>query len=213
MEMVLRNAAGAESRRALRVQTLEVEGDGDKSLTLFDEPADVRGTAFLSFTHAREPDDQWLYLPALRRVKRIASANKSGPFMGSEFAYEDLSSYEVAKYGYRYLEATHVGDRPAWLIERRPAYENSGYSRQRVWIDQGMLQPVKVVYYDRKDSLLKTLVSSDFKQYLSRYWRPHRLQMVNHQSGRETDLVWRDYVFGGDLNERDFEPNALKRLH
>jgi len=114
--MTLRNRQGQESRRELRISTLEVDGDGDKSLTLFDSPRDVKGTAFLSFTHATEPDDQWLYLPALKRVKRISSRNKSGSFMGSEFAYEDLSSQEVDKFRYKWLrdealgeEALHMG--------------------------------------------------------------------------------------------------------
>src|SRR4030066_2026759 len=103
MSMELRNAAGDSTRRLIRLKILEVNGDGDKSLTVFDEPADVKGTAFLSYTHALKPDDQWLYLPALKRVKRIASANKSGPFVGSEFAYEDLTSQEVEKYNYQHL--------------------------------------------------------------------------------------------------------------
>ncbi len=100
MEMILRNKQGQESRREIRGRALEVDGDGDKGLTIFDSPADVKGTAFLSYTHVNQPDDQWLYLPALKRVKRIASKNKSGPFMGSEFAYEDMSSQEVGKYTY-----------------------------------------------------------------------------------------------------------------
>ena len=90
--MTLRNKQGQESTRRMTIKSLEVAGDGDKSLTIFSSPRDVKGTAFLSFTHALEPDDQWLFLPALKRVKRISSNNKSGPFMGSEFAYEDISS-------------------------------------------------------------------------------------------------------------------------
>ena len=103
MKMLLRNKQGQESTRDIRVRTLEQVDDGDKSLTIFDQPADVKGTAFLSFTHKTGPDDQWLYLPALKRVKRISSRNKSGPFMGSEFAYEDISSQELEKYTYKYL--------------------------------------------------------------------------------------------------------------
>ena len=77
--MTLRNAHGEESVREIRNRTLEVDGDGDKSLVIFDQPRDVAGTAFLNYTHRDGPDDQWLYLPALRRVKRISSSNKSGP--------------------------------------------------------------------------------------------------------------------------------------
>ena len=71
MQMVLRNKRGDRSQRELRIQSLEMKGDGDKSLTVFDQPRDVKGTALLSFSHSVEPDQQWLYLPALKRVKRI----------------------------------------------------------------------------------------------------------------------------------------------
>lgn len=133
--MVLRNKHGQESTRRIRVKSLEVEADGDKSLTIFDSPPDVKGTAFLSFSHALKADDQWLYLPALKRVKRISSANKSGPFMGSEFAYEDLASQEVEKYSYRWLRDELLEDRKTMVIERIPRYEHSGYTRQIVWVD------------------------------------------------------------------------------
>jgi hypothetical protein len=120
MKMILRNRQGDESIRQLRVRTLEQEDDGDKSLTTFDQPADVKGTNFLSFTHKSGPDDQWLYLPALKRVKRISSRNKSGPFMGSEFAYEDLSSQEVEKYTYKYLRDETCEGMDCFVIERVP---------------------------------------------------------------------------------------------
>ncbi len=95
LTMVLRNRHGQESRRAMRTRNLEQESDGDKSLVIFDQPNDIRGTALLTFSHKTGDDDQWLYLPALKRVKRISSSNKSGPFVGSVFAYEDISSQEV----------------------------------------------------------------------------------------------------------------------
>lgn len=211
MKMILRNRQGEESTRELRTKTLEVEGDGDKGLTIFDHPPDVKGTAFLSYSHATQPDDQWLYLPALKRVKRIASKNKSGPFMGSEFAYEDLSSQEVAKYTYRFLREEELDGRPTFVIERYPQYEHSGYTRQVVWIDQEMYQPLKIEFYDRKNSLLKTLTVSGYRQYLGRYWRPDRMDMVNHQTGKSTTLLWSNYRFRTGLTDRDFDRNALKR--
>ena len=211
LRMTLRNRHGQESNRQMRSRTLEVEGDGDKSLTIFDSPRDVKGTAFLSFTHALEPDDQWLYLPALKRVKRIASANKSGPFVGSEFAYEDLTSQEVEKYTYRYLRDETIDGRNAFVMERFPAYEHSGYTRQIAWVDATIWQPLKVEYYDRKNALLKTLTVSGYEQYLDRYWRPAQMNMVNHQTGKSTDLQWSDYAFATGLSERDFNRNALKR--
>jgi len=98
MVMTLRNRSGQKSIRHLRVRNMEVTGDGDKSMSIFDQPRDIKGTAVLTWSHALKPDHQWIYLPALKRVKRISSKNKSGPFMGSEFAFEDLASQEVDKY-------------------------------------------------------------------------------------------------------------------
>lgn len=211
MEMILRNKQGEESKRTLTIKTLEVENDGDKSLTVFDNPRDVKGTAFLSYTHALEPDDQWLYLPALKRVKRISSANKSGPFVGSEFAYEDLSSQEVEKYSYKWLRDETLDGKETFVIERYPAYEYSGYTRQIVWIDKSIYQPLKVEYYDRKNALLKTLTISNYRQYIDKYWRPDSMLMVNHQTGKETLLNWKNYQFNNELDERDFDLNTLKR--
>lgn len=211
LRMVLRNRQGQESVRELRIELLEVEGDGDRSLTVFGAPRDIKGTALLSFTHALTPDEQWLYLPALQRVKRIASANKSGPFVGSEFAYEDLTSQEVEKYTYRWLrEETRDGHRTA-VIEARPAYPHSGYTRQIIWLDLDIYRPLVIEYYDRKDSLLKTLTASGHAQYLDRYWRPARMFMLNHQTGKSTELLWSDYAFRLGLDARDFDQNRLKR--
>ncbi len=211
LKMVLRNKQGQESSREIRTRALEVDGDGDKTMTIFDSPRDVKGTAFLSFTHSVTPDDQWLFLPALKRVKRISSANKSGPFMGSEFAYEDLTSAEVEKYRYKWLRDEPLGDAETMVIERYPEYEHSGYTRQVVWVDTTLYQPIKIEYYDRKDSLLKTLEMHDYKQYDGRYWRADRMAMVNHQTGKSTDLYWSNYNLTTGLSERDFDINTLKR--
>ncbi len=211
MEMILRNKDGRESRRKIRIQSLEVLDDGDKSLTIFDEPKDVQGTAFLSFSHAVEPDEQWLYLPALKRVKRIASSNKSGPFMGSEFAYEDLSSFEIEKYSYKYLRDDMVDGKKVFVVESTPQYKHSGYSRLISFIDQEEYRQLKVEYYDRNDQLLKTLINSEWKQFLGKYWRAHKMMMENHQTGKSTELVWTDYQFQTGVDEGDFNKNALKR--
>jgi hypothetical protein len=127
MEMILRNKQGKSSVRKIRIKSKEMIDDGDKSLTIFDQPRDVKGTAFLSFSHAVVADEQWLYLPALKRVKRISSASKSGPFMGSEFAFEDLASFEVEKYDYQFIEQQTVNGMESHLVKYTPNYKNSGY--------------------------------------------------------------------------------------
>lgn len=211
LKMILRNRSGDESIRQLRMNTLEVNSDGDKSLTIFDSPADVKGTAFLSFTHALVPDDQWLFLPALKRVKRISSSNKSGPFLGSEFAFEDLNSFEIPKYKYKYLKDGTYDGIDFFVVELYPQYEHSGYTRQISWIDKARYIILKVEYYDRKNSLLKTLENKDFKLYLDQFWRPNEMLMTNHQNGKSTSLITENLKFKTGLSERDFDQNTLKR--
>ena len=214
MEMILKNASGQTSTRELSLKTLEVadEGDGDKILSVIESPPDVRGTALLTFTHINEQDDQWLYLPALKRVKRISSANKSGPFLGSEFAYEDLASQEVAKYTHRYVGDEPCGDGlQCFVIERVPVYRHSGYARQLTWIDHDEYRFWKVDFYDRKNDLLKTLTFSDYRQYLDQFWRALVLDMHNHQTGKSTRLSYTDLQFRVGLTEADFTRNALRR--
>jgi len=214
LQMHLTNRHGEKSVRKLRLATLENSDPeaGDKSLTVFSHPRDIKGTAFLSFTKILDPDDQWLFLPALKRVKRISSANKSGPFVGSEFAYEDLVSFEVGKYSYKWLRDEACGDQECFVIERFPKYENSGYTRQIAWVDKAEYRIQKVDFYDRKETLLKTLVQSKFEQYLGKYWRPLQMVMKNHQTGKATTLVYSAYEFQVGINENDFTPNRLKRI-
>jgi outer membrane lipoprotein-sorting protein len=211
MTMVLKNKQGDTSTRYIRIKTLEIIGDGDKSMSIFDEPADVKGTAFLTFSHAVKPDEQWLYLPALKRVKRINSKNKSGPFMGSEFAYEDIASQEVEKYTYKYLRDETLNGIDCFVIERYPAYEHSGYTRQVGWINKAEYRPEKIVFYDRKNALLKTLTYDGYKQYLDKFWRADQMHMENHQTGKSTTLTWSDYRFKTGLEDSDFNKNSLKR--
>ena len=211
MTMLLRNKQGEESLRHMRTEALEVEGDGDKSMIVFDRPPDVKGTALLTYSHKQGNDDQWLYLPALARVKRISSSNKSGPFMGSEFAYEDLSSQEVEKYTYRFLREEQLDGTMMFVSERYPVDSDSGYTRQVLWIDQAEYRPFKIEFYDRKASLLKTLVFRNYKQYLGRFWRAHEMYMENHQTGKSTLLTWEEYQFQVGLQDSDFTRNSLKR--
>ena len=211
LRMVLENRHGETSDRSMSMKTLEGVGDGDKSLIIFDEPRDVKGTAFLSYTHKVESDDQWLYLPALTRIKRIASNNKSGPFVGSEFAYEDLSSQEVEKYTYKYLQDETINGQPCFVVERYPVDEKSGYARQVAWIDQAEYRVQKIDFYDRKDSLLKTLTFEGYKRYLDKYWRADGMSMVNHQTGKKTNLEWSNYVFANGFTERDFDQRSLEK--
>lgn len=204
LAMILENPAGSQSERKLRVSLLEVEGDGDKTLTVFDEPRDIKNTAFLSYSHALQPDDQWIYMPALKRTKRISSANKSGPFMGSEIAYEDISSFEVEKYDYSYVKDEIVDGVDCFVVELIPKYEHSGYTRIRYWVDKDRYIPIKIDYYDRANQFLKTQTFLDYQLHKDKFWRPERSEIENSQTDRRTILHWNDYDFNASLSESNF---------
>lgn len=212
MQMILRGPSGDESIREIRVKTLEVAGDGDKALTIFDQPRDIAGTAFLSFSKTQGADDQWIYLPAAKRVKRISTRNKSSPFMGSEFAYEDMTSFELEKFKFAYLRDESIDGIDCFVVEQIPTDKYSGYKRQIVWVDKAHYRVQKTEFYDRKDALLKVLKPSEYTLYLDKYWRALRADMVNHQTGKSTTLITSDMQFKTNLKDSDFDKNALRRL-
>jgi outer membrane lipoprotein-sorting protein len=211
--MTLRTASGREVTRMMRTRSLEVENDGDKSLVIFDTPKDVKGTAVLTYSHKKGNDDQWFYLPALRRVKRISSANRSGPFMGSEFAYEDISPEEVERYRYDYIDEQPCAEALiCYVIARYPVDKHSGYTKQVVKIDKTHYRIHEINYFDRKGEKVKTLQRTQYKQYQGKFWRALRWDMQNHLTGKSTTVVWNDYQLNQGLSDKGFNKNVLKRL-
>lgn len=209
--MVLRNRDGAVQERKMRIKGKEVENDGDKGLIIFDEPKDVRGSALLTFSHLEGNDDQWLYLPKIGRVKKLASRNKSGPFMGSEFAFEDIGSQEIPKFTYEFVKEEPCGEPTCFIVKRFPKNKYSGYSHQNVWIDQEHYRTQKIEIFDRKKSLLKTYTATEYKEFEGGFWRSMNRKMTNHQNGKSTDLIYASYEFNQQMKESDFSKNGLKR--
>lgn len=213
LQMVLKNSAGREVKRKQRIRILQNPGrvEGDKSLITFDYPRDVKGTAFLSYAKILEADSQWIFLPALKRVKRISSNNKSGPFVGSEFAYEDITGNEIGKYSWEYLTTEACGNEQCFKLKTIPKYKHSGYSKRLVWIDTSHFRIQKIEFFDRKDQLLKTQTNKGYKQYLNKFWRADVWEMVNHQHNKSTILNFNAYQFKTGLKARDFTRAALTR--
>jgi hypothetical protein len=212
LEMVLHDRRGDTSTRVLRIKQLEIADDGDKLLVVFDTPKAIKGTALLSYSHKLSSDDQWLYLPAIKRVKKIASRNKSGPFLGSEFSFEDLSAQEVERYTYSYVGDEVLNGQPCFVVERYPVDSHSGYAKQIVWLDESEYRIHKIEYYDRRESLLKTLEVDGYELHSDVFWKAGRMTMQNHRTHKGTQLHWRNYRFDTGLtNERDFTTNSLRR--
>lgn len=212
-EMHLKQDGEILSERIFNSKVLEIIGDGDHSVNIFKAPRDVAGTAILIHSHGTKPDDQWLYLPAIKRVKRISTRSKSGPFVGSEFAYEDISSWVPEKYHYRFLEETNINGNDCYKVENTPAYSHSGYSKLHEWIDSNIFRPRKIDYFDRKGDLLKTLHFEEYKKYQGMYWRPSKMVMINHQTGRSTDILWQNYQYGTGLSSADIAKSKLRNIN
>ena len=216
--MVLKNKAGKESIREFKTMTLE-EPDaslGDKSVIVFTRPRDVRGTALLTHSNIEPADDnQWLFLPALKRVKRISSSNRTGKFVSSEFSYEDLGSEEVDDNTYLWLEDLPCPGAESLTcakVEITPKNKKSGYSKRIAFIDLDEYRNYQVEYYNRRGDLEKILTFSDYREYLGAYWRAHSMDMQNVQTGKSTTLEWDDYSFKSGLDAQTFEPKALPKI-
>ena len=210
MQMTLINAKRQKKIRTMKMKVLEGKEE-DKSLMEFLTPADVKGTKFLNYEHVTKDDDQWLYLPALKRVKRIASKNKSGAFMGSEFSYEDLSAFNVKKY-------TYVGEassekfegKDIFVIESTPVSKYSGYTKLISYIDANTFLATKIEYFDRKHELLKTALFESYENFGDVY-RIGKITMKNIQNDKTTILVWSDEKIRNGLKDKDFHKRYLKR--
>ena len=209
-KMILVNAKGDRSDRSLEVRTLEGHDAGDKTLLIFRDPPDVRGTALLIHENRVGDDDQWLYLPALRRSRRIASSNKSSSFVGSELAYEDLTPNEVTKHQYKYLREETLDGVRVWVIESVPRFKDSGYSRRELFVRQDNHQMARVNGYDRKGQLLKVGRWDGWRKVMDKRWRARFLRIENVQSGKSTILEALDVKIGNGYSPSEFSTRALE---
>lgn len=212
--MVLQDRRGATRERTLRMMMLEVPGEtgGDKSIAIFDSPPDLDGTILLTLTRIGADDNQWLYLPALKRVKRISSSNKTGAFFASEFAYEDIAAPEVGRFSYLHLGQTTCGPLTCNIVEERPNYRNSGYGKLVAYIDTQAYRTQRVEYFDRRGALLKVLDVAGYRKYRGRFWRPETLTMSNRKTGRTTVLRYGQWSLATGLSDSTFSEQNLRNL-
>lgn len=214
LEMVLIDAYGSRITRKMEGKVLEVSDDGDKSLNIFLNPKDVKGTKMLTWSHKSKDDKQWLYLPSLKRVKKISSKNKSSAFMGSEFSYEDLGSQEVEKYSFKYIkEGKSISGEKVHFIERVPK-SKSGYSKQIVQISKNHLNAVYIEYFDRKGELLKVADVQKFVAYKvkgKKIYRASLIHMKNLQTKKESIFKWNNRKLGVKLKKNIFTKRAMKK--
>jgi outer membrane lipoprotein-sorting protein len=226
VEMVLTDADGSEARRSFTLKVLErpTPADGDRSLIVFESPADVKGTAVLSHAKPDGDDEQWLFLPSARRTKRISSSNRSGAFVGSEFTFEDLTGNDGRKYTWRrgaekpcpstgagQAAGAASGSEAASCIELEavPKDPASAYSKRVLQVDAKDLRLRSIAFFDRKGELLKTLAYGDYQTLNARFVRAQKWTMRNAQTGKSTTIRFTGMKLSTGLSSSDFATGKL----
>lgn len=188
---------------------------GNKTLVVFEKPADNKGTALLSWHHDKGEDEQWLFLPNLKRIKKISSAGKKTPYMGSAFSYEDvaiLSRQSSSGFHYNYLRTEQMNGADFHVVEGMPTTKKSAYSRIEFWVDKNNYRIPKMLFYGKKTKPVKTLTSSEYYLFLDKYWQATKTTIIDHRHKKTSKLTSKDYSFKNGLNERMFSKSGLKRI-
>jgi len=210
--MTLINANGDRSERTMEFRTLEgAAAESDKTLIVFKAPPDIGETGLLTHQNKSGDDDQWLYLPALRRVKRIASSSRASSFAGSEFTYEDLAPLELGKYRFKHLRDDVVGEVSVWVVESVPQFKDSGYSRMELFVRRDNHQTVRTNFYDRRGEPVKAGRFEEWSRVDGKWWRSRTVRMENLQTRKSTVLETVEIKVGAGLSARDFTTKALEK--
>lgn len=216
--MVLINDKGeTRERKTTTFSVLQPNGIDSKLLVKFTYPTDINGTAFLQVEHIEAEDDEWIYLPALAKSRRLVANNKKDSFVGSDFSYGDISLPNVDLYDHRLLGTERIGDKDCYKVESTPKSEetknNSGYSRKITWLRSDSFLEAKVEYYDLSSRLLKTQLIGEAKLLepeKGRWVALHR-EMKNEQTGHKTTLDFGEVALASGLPDDLFTTRYLER--
>ena len=209
IEMTIVNSSGQQRQQTIRLMSRGEE----KGLVRFLAPADVEGTGFLTRKEGKE-DKMWLYLPAIGNVRKIASHNKNGSFMGTDFTYEDISMLGGSNYQSNYnselLGTEQVSDQECYLLTSIPTDKEIEYSKMKMWVRKTDFMPVKLEFYDKDEKLVKVMTNTDIKK-IKGHLTPQVITMKNVQEGTKTILKLKDIQYNVDLPEKIFTTRYLQR--
>lgn len=215
LTMTLVNKRGKERIRKIKRFSITDENDNRSSLIRFFYPADVEGTGYLEIEHTDRDDDNWLYLPALNRSRRISSSDESDNFMSSEFTYEDMGTEDLQAFDYTLLGTKYVGDVECYIIKAIPSNEKkkeeSGYSKRELFIAKDNYVTKAINFYDKKDNLLKEYLAEDIRKIEgASKWRAHKMTMDNKQTGYKTILTFKNFNINTSVDPNIFTIRYLE---
>ena len=216
MEMisVLKIYDDKNNERIRQVATATKRFDSStKTLIKFLSPADIKGTSILIYDYEDESDAMWIYMPALRKTRRIISSERSNSFMGSEFSNADMSKPNMDDFTYKILDTETCNGASCWKIEAKCLTEEiedeNGFSRKVITIEKSTYLTHRVEYYDFDGELLKVMTISDYKKQTNGGYFAYRMDMQNVQSGRKSILVIDKFQLGSELSEASFAAATL----
>jgi uncharacterized protein len=211
------NAQGQERVRETTGQTKLLPGTPDnRRVIVFDSPADIRGTKTLLIEHSSADDDIWIYLPAMKKVRRLVASNKKDSFVGTDFSYGDVIGHKVEDWDHRLVGEEKVGGVDCWVIESVPATpqvaDTSGYSRRITWIDERSFVALRTDIFDLQGALLKRLVQEDVREVdpANHRWQPMRLVAENVQTNHKTIIELKNFKANVGISDAAFTPRALE---
>lgn len=210
---------GRERTRELQMFSMD-KPDVEKSIVYFLAPADVKGTAYMSFDWEAESreDDSWLYLPALQQVKRVASSDESGAFMGSDFSYADINGMDFEDFEYIMVkESDLVNGQDCWVIESRPKndkiIEKTGYTSAQSWVRKDIFMVVQGKIEVKKGNKTKYFSATDL-ELINDIWTAKTLQMITTRNGKKEHasvFKFADVVYNQQVDESRFDTQAMQR--
>jgi outer membrane lipoprotein-sorting protein len=213
------DAKGRERvRQTSMASKLFESGATEKRIIRFLSPAEVKGTGMLIYDYDQKNDDMWIYMPALRKTRRIISNEKSKSFMGSEFSNADMSAPNLEDFDYTVTGSERFEGTDCWIVEVVPVNEyimdEVGYDRQLAWIGKQDFVFRKAEYYDEDGELFKQMISSDVKQMdpSGKKYIATRMEMSNFQNGRKSVMTIDKVQYNPDVNEEYFTLGYLERL-
>ena len=216
--MVLINDKGQQrERRSTGLIKLQPNGIDSKLVVRFGTPADIKGTTFLQVEHIDGDDDLWIYLPALKKSRRLVASNKKDSFVGSDFSYGDISLPKVDQYRHTLLRSEKVDGFDCYVIESVPASDtvraDSGYSKKVTWVRGDNFVETKVEYYDLAGRLWKTQKVSRHEQVEPQKgrWFPLQREMTNHQNGHRTVISMAKVTPGIAIPDETFTTRYIER--
>jgi hypothetical protein len=211
MRMTLINRRGRARERTILSYSKDY-GKDRKTIMYFQKPADVKGSGFLSWEYdqASKDDDRWLYLPALKKVRRISGSSKNDYFMGSDFTYDDMGDRSVDEDAHILLKEETLEEHDCWVVESVPEDPDYMYSKVVQWIRKDSYVPAKVEYYDRTGSLLKTLTMPDIRQHEG-FWTSFKWIMDNTKEKHKTILELEEMKYNIDVTDSLFSVSTLER--